>query len=306
MGRLAAYGAPTVAALDSDAVSVTGSASALFDTKNVGTGKSVNVTGYTLAGTDAANYVVLQPVGFTASVRPADLAVTGVVADNKTYDATRAAVLGGTAVVAPFASDAVTVAGKPSAWFDTKEPGTRKEVSVSGYELSGVDAGNYVIVPPLGLRADIAAAATSPSTDAPSPVALFTQPPTLPAPAVIVTVLGRADGTVRVAEPAVALELPSTSSASLPVPVAIAADSGFSATVLGGHIQRGDQAISASYEAHAEDGGALPSWLRFNAASATFSGTAPAGMRALKVLLITRDGKGVDTHLILDLHFSGR
>jgi hypothetical protein len=297
-------GVPTVAALSSDAVSVIGTASGSFDTKNVGTGKPVTVSGYTLAGADASNYVVVQPAGLAASISPATLAVTGVAADNKTYDATHTATLAGMAVVAPLASDAVTVAGRPSALFDTKEPGTRKDVTVTGYELSGVDAANYAIVQPVGLHADIAAAAAARIIDAPAPVALFTQPPTLPASAVFVTVLGRANGTVRVAEPAVALE--PTSSASLPAPVAIAADSGLPAPVLGGSVQRGDQAIRTTYEAHAEDGGALPPWLHFDATSATFSGTAPAGTRALKVLLVTRDGKGVDTSVVLDLNFSGR
>ncbi len=65
-------------ALGGDAVTVGGTGSGTFANKNVGNGKAVTVTGYTLVGADASNYTVVQPTAVTANITPASLAVTGV------------------------------------------------------------------------------------------------------------------------------------------------------------------------------------------------------------------------------------
>ncbi len=148
-------GAAAVTALASDVVTVGGTGTANFDTKNVGTGKAVTASGYTLSGTDAGNYNLVQPTGLTADISKADLTVAGVAAADKVYDATTAATLTGTAAVTALASDVVTLGGTGSANFDTKNVGTGKAVTASGYTLSGTDAGNYNLVQPTGLTADI-------------------------------------------------------------------------------------------------------------------------------------------------------
>src|SRR5207247_2543431 len=62
----------------------TGSAAGAFANANVGTAKSVTVSGLTLGGTAAANYTLTQPAT-TANITAAT--VTGsVAANNKTYD----------------------------------------------------------------------------------------------------------------------------------------------------------------------------------------------------------------------------
>jgi hypothetical protein len=49
-------------------------ATGLFDDNNVGTGKPVTASGFTIFGEDAGNYALLQPVGLIASITvPADL-----------------------------------------------------------------------------------------------------------------------------------------------------------------------------------------------------------------------------------------
>src|SRR5262249_45119492 len=62
------------------------SATGAFATKNVGTGKVVNVSGLSLSGTDASNYSLTQPTA-TASITKAGLTVT---ADDKTRAAGQA------------------------------------------------------------------------------------------------------------------------------------------------------------------------------------------------------------------------
>ena len=118
----------------------------------------MTVSGYTLTGGDAGNYTVAQPAGLTAGIAPAALAVSGVRALDKTYDATTAAALAGTPAVAPLGSDAVSVAGTGSGRFADKNVGVGKAVAVSGYGLVGGDAGNYAVAQPAGLTAAIAPA----------------------------------------------------------------------------------------------------------------------------------------------------
>src|SRR5207247_6338054 len=81
---LNASGATLVGVVSGDTVTPnTGSASGAFADKNVGTGKTVNVSGVALGGADAANYSVTQP-STTANITKATLTV---IADNKTRTA---------------------------------------------------------------------------------------------------------------------------------------------------------------------------------------------------------------------------
>ncbi|MGS0758316.1 YDG domain-containing protein, partial [Roseateles sp. GG27B] len=94
-----------------------GNGLASFADKNVGVGKAVTVTGYTLGGADAGNYLMAQPTGLTANITQANLAVTGLSAANKVYDATTAAAMSGTAQVAALGTDSLTLGGSAAASF---------------------------------------------------------------------------------------------------------------------------------------------------------------------------------------------
>ncbi|MGK5021156.1 YDG domain-containing protein [Janthinobacterium sp. LB2P10] len=142
-----------------DSVTLAGSGTGSFADKNAGANKAVSVSGYTLAGLDAGNYVVTQPSGLTATINKASLAVSGIAAIDKTYDATTGAALSGTAAVAALGSDSVSVTGAGVGSFADKNAGANKAVTVSGYTLAGLDAGNYVVTQPSGLTASIARAA---------------------------------------------------------------------------------------------------------------------------------------------------
>src|SRR5439155_7198773 len=81
---LNAGGATLVGVVSGDTVTPnSGSASGAFADKNVGAGKTVNVSGLALGGTDAANYSPTQPTT-TANITKATLTV---IADNKTRTA---------------------------------------------------------------------------------------------------------------------------------------------------------------------------------------------------------------------------
>lgn len=138
----------SVAALGSDHVQLGGAPVASFADKNVGANKAVSVSGYTLSGADAANYNLILPANLTASVTPADLVLAGLIADNKTYDGTTTAPLGGTFAVTALGNDQVSVTGTPVATFADKNAGANKTVTVTGLSFSGADAGNYRLVLP--------------------------------------------------------------------------------------------------------------------------------------------------------------
>lgn len=139
-----------------DVILVTGTISPLFNNKNIGVGKPVTVYGYSISGNDATKYTFPNPVLY-ADITPILLTISGLVAENKEYDATTAAIVNGTAqlngvlgaeVVSLFIENA-------SADFNYKNVGINKQVFLSGYSLDGNDKANYTLDLNSGLMADI-------------------------------------------------------------------------------------------------------------------------------------------------------
>ena len=79
-------GTAAVSALSGDTVTVGGTAAGAFADKNVGTAKTITVSGVTISGTDATNYTLVQQTGLTASITAATL----------TYNATAVTTASGT------------------------------------------------------------------------------------------------------------------------------------------------------------------------------------------------------------------
>jgi mucin-19 len=154
----AAISGGAISAISGDTVTLVSSGRAgVFADKNVGTGKAITVSGYTLSGADAGNYALVQPTGVTADISARTLNVTGATAANKTYDALLGATISG-GTISAISGDAVTLSSAQRAGvFADKNVGTGKSVTVSGYEISGADAGNYFLVQPTSLTANITA-----------------------------------------------------------------------------------------------------------------------------------------------------
>ena len=147
----------------SDAVTVTGG-TATFDNKNVGTGKTVTFSGYSLSGTDAGNYnLTAQPTSVTAEITAKEVTVTGITATNRPYakDNLEVTLNGGT-LSGVISGDAVNVdltnaKGKMA----NANAGNGKAVTVTGVALGGTDKGNYRLKEqPTGVTVDIAQATT--------------------------------------------------------------------------------------------------------------------------------------------------
>ena len=148
-------GTAAITPLANDTVTLSGIAVGSFADKNAGTAKAITVTGNTISGTDAGNYNLLQQTGLSAAIGKADLSVTGLSASSKTYDATTAASLSGTASITALTGDTVTLGGTAVGAFADKNAGTAKAITVTGNTLSGADAANYNLLQQTGLSANI-------------------------------------------------------------------------------------------------------------------------------------------------------
>ncbi|MFZ5858218.1 MAG: YDG domain-containing protein [Chloroflexota bacterium] len=152
-------GATLVGVLSGDDVTLdTSAAVGTFASANVGTW-TVTVSGLTLDGTAKNNYSLTQPTT-TASILGATASVTGIVANDKTYDGTTAATLdySGATLVGIVPGDDVTLDTSGAvAEFDDANVGTGKTVTISGLALSGDDAGKYLLTQPPASSADITA-----------------------------------------------------------------------------------------------------------------------------------------------------
>ncbi|MES2905992.1 MAG: YDG domain-containing protein [Pseudomonadota bacterium] len=134
-------------------------ASGSFADKNVGTGKAVVASGFSIAGADSANYSLDQPSSLTADITAKQLTAT-VTANNKEYDRMTTATGSTGALVGIIAGDTVTFTGTDSYSFADKNVGTGKVVTETGLSLAGADAGNYELGVLAG-SADITAKAIS-------------------------------------------------------------------------------------------------------------------------------------------------
>jgi hypothetical protein len=140
-------------------------ATGTFADKNAGIDKTVTVSGLTISGTKAGNYVLVQPTT-TATITPKTLTVTGIAATSKVYDGNTndPLITSGATLVGVITADIGTVTlntSGASGIFPNANVGTDKRVTVAGLVIGGADAGNYVLAPPTGLTADISKASPS-------------------------------------------------------------------------------------------------------------------------------------------------
>jgi hypothetical protein len=114
-----------------------------FADKNVGSGKTVSVTGTSISGTDAANYTFNTTATTAANITA--LAITGsITANDKVYDGTTATTIATRTLAGVIAPDVVSYVGG-TATFSDKNAGNGKTVTATGLSLSGAQAGNYTV-----------------------------------------------------------------------------------------------------------------------------------------------------------------
>ena len=121
-------------------------ARATFENANAGTAKTVNFSGYALAGAKARNYTLsAQPSGVTANINPKELTITDVTVADKTYNGTTEAVITGVSFNGLVNGDSLTkdtdytVTGT----FEDPAAGTGKDVTVTVNLADSVK--NYIL-----------------------------------------------------------------------------------------------------------------------------------------------------------------
>ena len=129
---------------------------AKFDSSEVGNGKDVYFSEFLLTGPDASNYILMEPDDTKANITPRGLTITGLGAEDKEYDGTTDATIAGTGVLSGLIEGDFVSFNVGSAAFSDKNAGTGKTVEFSGFELTGVSVGNYVLTAqPASVTADI-------------------------------------------------------------------------------------------------------------------------------------------------------
>jgi uncharacterized repeat protein (TIGR02543 family) len=134
--------------VNGESFAVSGTPSATFSDKNVGTNKTITVLNY---NSPSSNYSFSQPSGLMANITLKSLTVTDAEVTTKTYDSNTSATITGTlsGVISP---DAVTLVGTGT--FASANVGTGISVT-SIATLGGAGAGNYSLTQPTGLTGEI-------------------------------------------------------------------------------------------------------------------------------------------------------
>jgi len=152
---IAAFTTAATGILTGDTVLLNGSGT--FANKNAGTSKTYTLNGLNLSGTDAANYSLSGGGILTAAngtVTQRALSISGIAANDKTYDGSTTATLNysGVQYGGLIAGDlfGVTATGN----FASANVGAQA-VSISNPAYTGADVANYVITPQTSTSATI-------------------------------------------------------------------------------------------------------------------------------------------------------
>ncbi len=134
-----------VVAGDTVGLSTTGN----FAQKDVGQGIGVSVA---LTNNSKGDYTLQQPSNLAANITPANLQLTGEVAQNKVYDGNTTAQVSGGTLQGVVAGDTVLLT--ESGLFQSMNVGSQIPVTAQD-KLSGISAANYQLIQPTGLQANI-------------------------------------------------------------------------------------------------------------------------------------------------------
>jgi filamentous hemagglutinin family protein len=143
-----------------DAVNLTGSPVATYNSKDVSSASLVTISlaGLSLGGDNSSNYSLAQLPTYTASatITPKSIAVSGLGTPTKVYDGTTTAVISNTPSLNSIAAgtgsssdglyitgDTLSISGTPVGTYNSKDVTSANTVTVSGYSLSGASVSNY-------------------------------------------------------------------------------------------------------------------------------------------------------------------
>jgi hypothetical protein len=143
-----------------------------FASAGVGSNITVTVTGLTLVGISANNYVLGQPTNLTASITAVSVTIaSGIAANNKVYDGATTATLSSNDVVLAGVVTGDTVSLDTNGYvanFASAGVGSKIAVTVTGLTLVGISATNYALTQPADLTANIIAPSLQFVTNSPN------------------------------------------------------------------------------------------------------------------------------------------
>ncbi len=125
-----------------------------FDNKHVGVAKTVTLSGTTYGGTDVGNYSFTDQSFSTADVTAKSLVISGIAANNKTYDGNAVATVDTSTMLLDGLLSGDNVTLDIVANFADKNVGSGKTVSLNN-TFGGVDRNNYSITDQLTALANI-------------------------------------------------------------------------------------------------------------------------------------------------------
>ena len=137
--------------INGDSVALnTNGATGTFADANVGTNKTVTISGLIIGGTQSVDYTLIPPTTI-ANILPATLTVSGIIASNKFYDGNNIAALNvtGATLNGMVHSDSITLNTNDAVGtFADANVGNDMTVTISGLIFSGSAATNYILPPP--------------------------------------------------------------------------------------------------------------------------------------------------------------
>jgi hypothetical protein len=121
---------------------------AVFSDKNVGTGKTVTVSGAALSGTDSGNYSLSSTTGSTtADITQRTLTISGITGPSRAYDGTTTAtpVTSGIVYSNKVSGDSLSLSTSSGVFSDSKDVGSNKPITLTN-QYTGTDWANYNVV----------------------------------------------------------------------------------------------------------------------------------------------------------------
>jgi hypothetical protein len=145
-----------VGIVQNDNVTISGTISAQYATKNVGNNIVVSVSGLTLSGTKASCYTLSNPT-LLGNITPRTVSVSGLIIPEKVFDGTTSASIAGTPIlIGKMSNDSLNANMLNAiATFTNPNYGYNKPINISGIVFSGTDSANYTITQPNNLVSSI-------------------------------------------------------------------------------------------------------------------------------------------------------
>ena len=129
-----------------------------FNSKQVGNNKPVSIIDFTIDGNDTGNYILIQPTNLNGNIKKKSLTIIDTIANNKIYDGNTRAILNTSAskLSGVIGNDEITLnITNAKGTFKSKNIGNNKTVTIIGFTLDGTDKGNYTLIQPIGIKANI-------------------------------------------------------------------------------------------------------------------------------------------------------